>query len=141
VDVEAFSPTKKKKRENASKHRGMRVGEGQGASGAKITAGGGRWAERKKVEGSSNAVPSGRTRNQHVSAARRGASFWSLTVFFPPPSHNPKMDAGKFAPAASTTGYRPVGTATGPASSQAEYTATQDIGKASGLAVFLFACF
>ncbi len=39
------------------------------------------------------------------------------------------MDAGKFAPAASTTGYRPVGAATGPASSQAEYTATQDIGK------------
>lgn len=39
------------------------------------------------------------------------------------------MDAGKFAPAASTTGYRPVGTATGPASSQAEYTSTQDIGK------------
>mmetsp|Transcript_143094 Transcript_143094/g.202403 ORF Transcript_143094/g.202403 Transcript_143094/m.202403 type:complete len:105 (-) Transcript_143094:32-346(-) len=44
-------------------------------------------------------------------------------------NHNPKMDAGKFAPAASTTGYRSVGAAAGPTSSQASYTATQDIGK------------
>lgn len=44
-------------------------------------------------------------------------------------THQPKTDAGKLAPAASTTGYRRVGAATGPASSQAEYTATQDIGK------------
>merc|ERR1711916_309914 len=44
-------------------------------------------------------------------------------------NHNPKQDAGKFAPAASTTGYRSVGAAAGPTSSQAEYTATQDIGK------------
>ena len=44
-------------------------------------------------------------------------------------NHNPKQDSGKFAPAASTTGYRQVGSASGPNSSQGEYTATQDIGK------------
>jgi hypothetical protein len=44
-------------------------------------------------------------------------------------NHSPKQDAGKFAPAASTTGYRSVGAAAGPSSSQADYTSTQDIGK------------
>merc|ERR1711916_42284 len=44
-------------------------------------------------------------------------------------NHAPKQDSGKYAPAASTTGYRSVGAAAGPSSSQADYTSTQDIGK------------
>merc|ERR1712096_575950 len=39
------------------------------------------------------------------------------------------MDSGKFAPAASTGGYRRVATASGPQASKGEYTATLDIGK------------
>jgi hypothetical protein len=41
----------------------------------------------------------------------------------------PKKDAGKFAAAADTKGFRMTGTAVGPSASGTEYTATQDIGK------------
>eukprot|EP01101_Sappina_pedata_P012652 TRINITY_DN878_c0_g1_i3.p2 TRINITY_DN878_c0_g1~~TRINITY_DN878_c0_g1_i3.p2 ORF type:complete len:121 (-),score=53.52 TRINITY_DN878_c0_g1_i3:141-449(-) len=44
--------------------------------------------------------------------------------------HNVKKDIGAQAPAASGTGgYRMAGSAAGPTSSQAQYVATQDIGK------------
>jgi len=44
--------------------------------------------------------------------------------------HQAKKDIGKTAPAAQNTGgFRAAGSATGPSSSQANYVATQDIGK------------
>jgi len=41
----------------------------------------------------------------------------------------PKKDAGKFAPAADTKGFRMTNTAVGPQASGTEFTATQDPGK------------
>jgi len=44
--------------------------------------------------------------------------------------HQPKKDIGLTAPAAANTGgFRAAGSASGPTSSQANYVATQDIGK------------